>query len=501
MVYTNTLQQLYFELTKKEKQKLLLIENNSYISNELLNVLEQFHDVSTAQSLEQAEKKLTSKISSNICVIITNLNLNSRNPSLMDGLSIARLSAYLNPNIPVIVYSSDINPLVCQEAKVYRIFKLLDQSQPNFNRQLLDTIKSAIEIGNWRKKTKSQEVSFQKIRNLLKINELLTPIQWNYIDENLYNCFFSNDKQNQYCYANSWAYICQSARNNGHKFFNGSCLITIDTKKTDVKNNFEFVIIRPLGQSAVKRTLELARNLKEISHNPVTIKKSSESQEKLFLESQNCHKLIRPASVKLEDQFDDIHPQVVVNLKAFMNNITSGNLFNFRSHVMKFNQKNPSIKTLIPELYDDLWDVVLKWKRSFIARYEKHAEFTDIPRDDRYYIDPYFPLFEYFSKSIDNRNVISSIVYIDNIPIGFSFLNRVSDRCMALYANIGDTDYEGLAEFMLYQNLTKAYWAGYRYVNLGGTESKYLYNFYKKIMVISGEDKSFEINSNYVIYE
>ena len=72
---------------------------------------------------------------------------------------------------------------------------------------------------------------------------------------------------------------------------------------------------------------------------------------------------------------------------------------------------------------------------------------------------------------------------------------------MGMYANLGDTDYEGIAEFMLYQNLTKAFWSGYKYVNLGGTESKYLYNFYKRLKLDSGNEESLEIETNNLIYE
>ena len=48
---------------------------------------------------------------------------------------------------------------------------------------------------------------------------------------------------------------------------------------------------------------------------------------------------------------------------------------------------------------------------------------------------------------------------------------------MGMFANLGDTDYEGLYKFVLYQKLTMAHWARYNYVNLGGTESKHLYEF------------------------
>lgn len=51
-----------------------------------------------------------------------------------------------------------------------------------------------------------------------------------------------------------------------------------------------------------------------------------------------------------------------------------------------------------------------------------------------------------------------------------------------MYANIGDTYFDGLPYFMLYQNFLRALWAGYTHVNLGGTETKSLFDFYCRFM-------------------
>ena len=152
-------------------------------------------------------------------------------------------------------------------------------------------------------------------------------------------------------------------------------------------------------------------------------------------------------------------------------------------------------------MFEDFLDIVYKWKRSFITRYAQRQEFTDIPQHDNYYISPYFPLFEYFSKKVEHQNIISSIIYVDDIPVGCSLLDSVSPICMAMYANLADTDYVGLAEFMLHHNIERAYWAGYKYLNLGGTESQFLYDFYKHYAVNTENEKSTEIRTNYLIYE
>lgn len=487
---------------RKVKKSVLLVDENSHLLNDISTLLEPYYDIYPTNSIEQAFAKIQDN--TNFHVVVTNLNFNSHDHSLMEGLSVVRYCEHSDKLLPVIVYTADLHPLVEIEARSCGTFRILDQSHPEFKRNILNSINFAIKIYDWKIQFVTYQKNATKVKNLLNNTPFISPINWNYADENLYHSFFlsdTSDKLSAYHYANSWAYICQAARNNGHKFFNGNTLITIATKSVREQAPIEFEIINPLGQAAVKHTLELAEQLKDLSGNPVLIKKVSESQVKYLLRSPQCHIFPGPLSKRLEDQYDDIYPQVVVNLKAFMNSLTSNKMSGFRTNLKKFSQRNYSVRTTTPELFEDFWDVVLKWKQSFIRRYEERDEFTDIPHNDDYYINGYFPIFEYYSKNINNRHTLSSLVYVDEIPVGFSFFNAVSKICMGMYANLADTDYEGASEFMLYHNLTKAYLAGYEYVNLGGTESKYLYNFYNRLKLASGDAESFEIKTNYLIYE
>lgn len=483
--------------TKIHKKSILLLEPGAGSAADLERILKPLFSVAVCARIEDATHSLRS--AHKFDVILGNLNLNEKDHALLDGLAIVRYAQFTQPMLPVIIYSTNSNLLTQPEVQKSGAFKLLDRTQPDFKKQLLNAINYAIKITNWKKKYECSKRDTDVVPGLLSQIKYVFPIEWHGYDENLYNCFFIADTHGIYNYSNSWAYICQAARNNGHKFFNGSCLITICTDTVPDSEDFQFVIINPLGQHAVKRTLELAGTLKTISQRTVLIKKISGTQEKLLLQSGKC-KIHQPATNRLAEQFDDIHPQVVVNLKAFIYHLTTEKLYSFQVNLKRFSQRNYMLKTLAPELFDDFWDVVLKWKRSFIRRYEERGEFSAIPHNDDYYMNPYFPLFEYYASRTDNKNTLASLVYVDNVPVGFSLLSRVSAQCMGMYANLGDTGYEGIAEFMLYQNLTKAYWSGYKFVNLGGTESRYLYEFYKRLHVSNGVSKSWEIKSNYLVY-
>ncbi|MBN2008288.1 hypothetical protein JW960_02955 [candidate division KSB1 bacterium] len=485
------------------KNPVLLIEGDNHTRSELTTFLQQNFEVTKAASVEQAIRKM--ERCSAFFAIITNMNLHQSEHFLMDGLSIVRYAQCL-PSIPIptIVYSYTLHPLAEREAHAIGAYKLLDQSDPDFKSKLIHSLFSIVKINTKKINYEVSNADSIIVKSLLRNFSYVKPIQWNSIDENLYNSFFRIDTQSHFRYANSWAYVCQAARENGYKYFNGNCLITLIADRHLVNQNLQFTIINPLGTSSVRNTIELASKLKQISGNPVILKKIAPKQIRYYLETKHCQLIQHPRSTRLEDQFDDIHPQVIVNLNAFINNLTSNRkLVNFQRNLKKFSQRNHTTQTIQPELFDHFLEVVRKWKQSFIKRYESRTvpEFTDIPHDDDYYLSPYFPIFEYYSRYVNNKDILSSLVYVDNIPVGFSFLSNVSPTCMGMYANIGDTDVEGLAEFMLYQNLTKAYWSGYKYVNLGGTESHYLYEFYRKLKLDYGVEKSFEIYSRYLVFE
>lgn len=483
--------------TKDQKKKVLLIESNSWFIQELDRILSPIYMIYKLATEHEAIQYLNEK---SVDLIITNANLHSKDHWLMDGFSVIRYIENHAIATPVIIYTDNFNPLFQVEAECCRAYKILDLFHPLFKNQLIDVAASLIKIADKKRELLHQSKISKRISAELGNIPYVSPIRWNYVDEHLYRSFFLADTYDQFCYANNWAYICQAARKDGHKFFNGNCLITIAANETPDGDGFEFEIINPMGQQAVKKTLNLANKLQEISGNPVTIKKVTDQQKEYLIKSEHCSIVKKPPTNRLIDQFDDIHPQVVINLQAFLKRLTSKKLKTFQRNLMKFSKNNYTMKTTSPELYDDFCEVVEKWKRSFIARYESREEFTDIPDDHSYYFNPYFPIFDYYCRYVDNKSTLSSLVYVDNLPVGFYFMSNVSQVCMGMYANIGDTTVPGLSEFMLYNNFTKAFWCGYKYINLGGTESQFLYGFYKKFKFNSKDAKSREIKSPYLRY-
>jgi hypothetical protein len=393
-----------------------------------------------------------------------------------DGLSLLRYARTQGILAPFILLAEFKDDYLSCESDHYNVFDFLYKGAADFHTRLIESLRVAAEFHQYhlQRQTNNSAIS-EKLCAIPNI----TPIKWDYIDANLYEAFFEIDgKLNQFCYANSWAYICQAARKNGHKFFDGNSLITITAQEKD--EGVQFEIIRPLGQYAAKKAFMLAQQLKKHTKLPIILKRLEPAQSKSLLE-RGCRVLEQPQTKRLEDYFDDIHPQVVLDLNAFLGSLNLPQMAWFRKGLRQFANNNYTIKDLKPHLFTDVRQVLAEWKKSLISRYTRRDEFSSVPEDDAYYFDPYLPFVEHFGRSTKREADIATIIYVDDVPAGFSFLARVSDSCLAMYANVADTKHKGISYFMLYQNFLRALWSGYSFVNLGGTEASTLYDFYYRL--------------------
>lgn len=468
------------------KPEILIIENDSNYQQFYRKILKQHfrvHLTTIHESWEALNR-------GDIIAVVANCRTRRGERLAMDGFSLIRRARSQGSLVPFIFLVDAIDDYILWEADQNGAFEVIRKGTPDFSLRLLRSLQIAADFFKYKLKWHGQR--HRAIGEVLYNLPHLSPIVWNNRDEHLYDAFFEIDsRSNKFCYANSWAYICQAARRNGHKFFDGKTLITIEASE---KNNgaYEFEIIRPLGQQATRKAFELATALKTLTTRPIIFKRLEDEQFK-SLQQRGCQVLEKPASGRLEDYFDDIHPQVVVDLNKFIFNINMPEMAWFRRGLRQFTRRNYTIKDLKPSQYQDVRTVLARWKRSFVSRYEKKSDFTVIPLEDDYYFDPYLPFVEYFGRVSKRNQNIASIFYLDQVPVGFSFLVRVSESCMAMYANVADTYFDGLSYFMLYQNFFRALWAGYSFVNLGGTESKSLYDFYCRLLGEARETPSKEL--------
>lgn len=468
------------------KAEVLVVENDPNYRRHYRNILRQHF----RPRMTTSERGRTALNRTSVVAVVANCRTRHGEHLAMDGFSLLRYARAQGNVVPFIFLADAIDDDLLAEADHHGAFEVIRKGQADFSSRLLKSLYVAADYYTYQKQRQQRHAALcQALGQIPHVSS----INWDSRDEGLYDAFFEIDsRSNKFCYANSWPYICQAARRNGHKFFDGKTLITIEaTERND--GSYEFGLIRPLGQQAAKKAYELAITLKSLTKRPIIFTRLEPEQFNNLLQ-RGCRVLENPATGNLEDYFDDIHPQVVVDLNKFVLNLSLPEMAWFRRGLRQFTKENYTIQDLQPSHYQEVRDVLVRWKRSFVGRYKKKPDFTTIPLDDSYYFDPYLPFVEYFGRTSQRKKKIATIFYADNNPVGFSFLVRVSECCMAMYANVGDTYFDGLANFMLYQNFLRAFWAGYTHINLGGTETKSMYEFYHKLTGRSAADPTPEFS-------
>jgi len=317
------------------------------------------------------------------------------------------------------------------------------------------------------------------VERLLEI-ENISPITE--ADEELYECFFKlecerNLNENLYIYGNSWAYILQATRYYPFKYHDKCSLISFTVRNGD-RTTFE--IIRPLGENVVDQCDWLTKRLSSSFNSNVFLRKLTPNQRKALIK-RGFKEIKEWDTNKLCELPDDVWPQSVCDLKDIV--LLKGKRFaKLRLAINRFKKYKCRIACFRPELKTDAEEAIRRWKEDFVKRYKKTG--LELPCENNYYLDPYLVFTTKFAHKVDSKNYISLIIYVEEQPVGFSFLGKTSETCVALYANICDTQYHGLSEFCAWQSFINAYEAGFSFVNLGGSETLSLFKFYQKFAPI-----------------
>lgn len=307
-------------------------------------------------------------------------------------------------------------------------------------------------------------------------------------DERLYFSFLNEiSKKEPFLYSNSWPFICQIARYNSKRYYDGKSLITIIGKKYN-PNYFE--IVKPLGLDPIKKVIFLCKVLNKISSRPILIRKLT--KEQFMILKKKGYKEPSWQTNLLEKLPDDVYPQPICNIEYILS--LKGKKYSaLRQRLNYFKKLNSKAQIFCEQLKKDALCVLDKWKASFVSRFKNRR--YKLPINNSYYFDPYLIFIEKFAKRIDNENYFSIIVYINSNPVAFSFYGKISSFCISQYANLADTRFKGLSEYLTYETLKIAHSQGFKYVNLGGSETETLHRYNMKF----GPFKF--IKEYYIIYE
>ena len=297
-------------------------------------------------------------------------------------------------------------------------------------------------------------------------------------DELVFNKYFENNPSSL-DYGNSWCYIVQSVFFGGYKYYDDKNLVSITTK---TPGNFPIVITKYLGDNSIAKTAEIADKYVQAYNQPVIIKNLDKDEFDKFVaygfrdyaEYDAWHKGFR--------YDDDTYPQLVVFLQDLIQ-LKGRKYKQLRYRVDRFKRENNhAVTNYLPQrdLQSSL-QVLKSWTYWLFDRYSKEIESNPLLLHS---VSLHKKFLQNLPQGTNGKDYFTSLVYVNKNPAAFALAHKISNECVGVYSNFSKADITGLAEFLVYSVLSKAYEAGYKYANLGGSEFKSLHDFKMKFKPI-----------------
>lgn len=295
-------------------------------------------------------------------------------------------------------------------------------------------------------------------------------------DNKLFRDFIAKEKYRTY--GNSYYYMCQAANgvgkeNLGLKYFDGEMLASIGVfNRSSLGGGWHFHIVHPIGIFDENKILSVARTMMELSGRSVFVKKISKEQQKKLInvgfssiENYSWH------AQALEE--DDTFPEQIINIKYVLSEInenTKGDLNDkYRRFISKYRNciKNVNVENSKAE------DVKHVINNFFEYLGNKELSFSQ-PSD-------YYNFISSPPIGSNGRTYFSQLIYIENKPAGFFAAEKISDDTVGLYANIAlHNDFPYLSEYLIVYICEMLDKKGFKYLNLGGSETAGLFQFKDK---------------------
>jgi hypothetical protein len=151
-----------------------------------------------------------------------------------------------------------------------------------------------------------------------------------------------------------------------------------------------------------------------------------------------------------------------------------------RNHLRYFSRNNPATKALVPDRVEDVARLIAKWDTEY---HRRRGPFSGAPSEQEVDCSAYTVFAHRFSDRIDGRQYFGKIIYVGADAVGFTLAGRISARAAALYSSISLTSYRGASEYLLCELLHELSSAGIDSLNMGGSETKGLFDFKNKFCI------------------
>ncbi|NJR58036.1 MAG: hypothetical protein HC769_03745 [Cyanobacteria bacterium CRU_2_1] len=284
-------------------------------------------------------------------------------------------------------------------------------------------------------------------------------------------------------YGNSFYYVCQAANGLGPdrlglKYFDGRMLAGIGIgNRFSLGGDWHYHVVNPMGEFDPDSLLRLSQHLLELSGVPVFVKKLT-IEERDQLLNAGFSRIEEYPWHKQAMEEDDTFPEQILDVNAVLEKIAvhkrSGLKTNYRYYCSKFGDQT-TFELLEEQNAEEAHEIV-----------NKFFEYLDIKQLHISQPTDYDNIIHYPPLGMNDKAYFSRMIRVDGKAAGLFAMEPVSEDTAGLYASITmHQEFPNLSEFLIVECCRILQQAGYRYLNLGGSETSGLFAFKEKFSPVA----------------
>ncbi|MGP1384313.1 MAG: hypothetical protein ACTS2F_12190 [Thainema sp.] len=299
-------------------------------------------------------------------------------------------------------------------------------------------------------------------------------------DRTLFRTFRETDPNPGY--GNSFYYLCQAVNGLGPdklglKYFDGRMLVTIGIgDRFSLGGSWHYHVTNPMGEFDAESLMTLSQHLLELSGVPVFVKKLTLEERDQLLQSGFSPIEDYPWHAQAMEE-DDTFPEQIVDVDVVLGKLEAAEYSslkrNYHQYCAKFGEQTT-------------WELLGKDNSE-----DNSAEADAIVQEFFEYLDvkqlhisrpsDYDNIIHYPPIGANGKAYFSRLVRVEGEAAGFFAMEPVSPDMAGLYASITlHRKFPYLSEYLIVECCKLLKQAGYRYLNLGGSETSGLFGFKEK---------------------
>lgn len=287
-------------------------------------------------------------------------------------------------------------------------------------------------------------------------------------------------------YADSWTYLTQAS--NGYALgLNATGYIARSAKNLcfvglfcrPLTGQLAVHLLNPLGAKASEMVTSICHKIRAVSDCAIFVKKADPEvvgeleASGRFSWNDDCdwHR-----SAPLED---DTFPELLLDVNKSLELFEAGRLSQARDKFARFLNRTRQCEVLwaplVPKRYEDARSVV---KKFFAYKEEDHIDISQPCDYENMLIHPI--------RARKSGAFVRQLCCIDGKACALLVMERIAQsNTIGLYCNLAlYQEHKYLSEYVVHQALRVAQDGGYKYINVGGSESEGLHQFKRKFQPV-----------------